>query len=125
MKASKEWKIDEAKKRFGELGVFYQEKANGHMVINGASYWATTEKWSDLMGGARGNGIESFINHLVATGTITPVKQEEEQMAQPRTSEATFYFEGYEVQASKNEHGKVTFKIVDPEENITFTRVTI
>lgn len=116
MKASKRIAIGRAIEVFKKKGILYREKDNGHFLIDTVNYWATTEKWYDPINDIRGQGMNSFLDHLRSQGRLGDLQD---------VVEATFHFEGYEVQASKNEHGKVTFKIVDPEENITFTRVTI
>ena len=40
------------------------ERANGHLKVNGMDFWATTGKWYDASTGKKGLGLRSFIEHL-------------------------------------------------------------
>lgn len=57
-------KVKFAKKQLTKLKVIFTELNNGQLQVDGINYWSTTEKWYDPTTGNKGQGLNSFINHL-------------------------------------------------------------
>lgn len=65
MNHKKQNKLDKVKRFFDDKGLFYEEKANGHLVFDRTkSLWATTEKWHDSATGKSGVGVNEFYKYL-------------------------------------------------------------
>lgn len=57
-------KVESAKQVFTEKGIIFRELVNGHLKVDTANFWATSEKWHDTKTDTRGQGINSFIKFL-------------------------------------------------------------
>lgn len=65
MNDKKQGKLDKVKAFFDGKDLFYEEKANGHLVFDRTkNLWATTEKWHDSATGKTGVGINDFYKYL-------------------------------------------------------------
>lgn len=64
MKESKEQLVIDAKKMLSDRLHLIEEKASGHLRVNGCDFWATTGKWYDPKKQIKGNGLRSFIQHI-------------------------------------------------------------
>lgn len=64
IKSSKQDLIDNVKEYLNNRDVFFVEKANGHLVIEGVNYWATKDKWHSPKESLSGVGINSLLKHL-------------------------------------------------------------
>lgn len=64
MKEKNLLKVKQAKQVFTERGIIFRELANGHLQVDTANFWATSDKWHDSKSGEKGAGINSFIKFL-------------------------------------------------------------
>lgn len=65
MNNKKQDKLSKVKAFFDSKGLFYEEKANGHLIFDRTkNIWATTEKWHDSATGQSGVGINSFYHYI-------------------------------------------------------------
>lgn len=63
-------RINYVKQSLDKHGIVYQERMNGHLVLDGMNFWATTEKWYDPFANIKGKGINSFLSHLNNLGYV-------------------------------------------------------
>lgn len=64
MKTKNDVKVELAKHILEKEGFYYLEFKNGQLQVDKVNYWATTEKWYDVVTNKKGVGINSFIRHL-------------------------------------------------------------
>lgn len=65
MSSKKAEKIDRVKWFLNNCQVFYDEKPNGQVTVDGTcNLWCTTEKWFDTKCNIGGSGVNSFMKHL-------------------------------------------------------------
>lgn len=66
MKDNKQKLVDDAKQMLKDRLHLVEEKANGHLRVNGCDFWATSGKWYDPHTNEKGEGLRSFIQHIEA-----------------------------------------------------------
>lgn len=64
MKENKQRLIDQAKEVLKERLHLVEEKAHGHLRVNGCDFWATTGSWYDPINKVKGIGLRDFISHI-------------------------------------------------------------
>lgn len=57
--------VEQAKEMLTNRMHIYEEKANGHLRVNGCDFWATSGKWFDPKENKRGQGgLREFIMYI-------------------------------------------------------------